>query len=617
MDEITITLDGKKVIGKIGDSVLDAAMSGGVEIPHLCDRADPSACGSCGLCVVEIEGEQDLLPACMTKIRDGMIVRTSLYRIRKARAGALDRLLEKDKRDCKAPCFSHCPAHTDIPGYLRQIAEGNDREAVRIVKETNPFPASIGRICPHPCEKVCRRNRAGGALSIAYLKAFAADKDLCSGNPYEALAAPSTGKKVAVIGGGPAGLTAAYYLRLVGHEVTVYDAMPEMGGMLRYGIPEYRLPKAVLKKEIEQIRKAGVLFKNGVRIGKDCSLEMIKDSVDAVIVAIGAWKESRIGCPGEDLSGVWSAIEFLRMVNEGKRPDIGKNVIVVGGGNTAMDVCRTAVRCGAENVAVVYRRTKVEALAEDREITEAMEEGVHFCFLTTPTEILGENGKVCAVRLQHMKLGEPDADGRRLPIPVEGKTKLFPADTVLSAVGQRCDPDGFWPLVKTEKGNLAADETTGATNLDGIFAIGDGANHGASIAIKAIAEASRTARAVNAWLLGAPMNVEHPIRFHQRTGKDEDHSGCEQKDRAVMPIEEPSVRRKNFDEVIRGFSVEEARKEAKRCLSCGCRDFEHCKLIRYANGGETGVSEDFQQKDISVKHIIFTAKEDAFYLETL
>ena len=342
-------------------------------------------------------------------------------------------------------------------------------------------------------------------------------------------------------------------------------------------------PKRCSKKEVEQIKKTGVIYKNNVRIGKDCSLADIKDRADAVIVAIGAWKESRINCPGENLTGVLSGIEFLREVNEGKYPDLGENVLVVGGGNTAMDVCRTAVRCGAKNVTVLYRRTRTEALAEDREITEATEEGVCFRFLSTPIEILGENGKVCAVRIQIMQLGEPDGSGRRFPVPVKGKTEILSADTILFAIGQHCETEGFWPLAKTEEGNLAADERTGATNLDGVFAIGDSTNRGASIAIEAIAEAGRTAKAVDAWLSGSEMDGKNPIYSHRKGFEKEDLSGYSQKERAVMSLEEPLVRCKNFAEVIRGFSEEEARKEAKRCLSCGCREYEHCRLIRYAN----------------------------------
>lgn len=580
MGDMTILLDGREITGKTGDSILATATANGVEIPHLCE--DNSA-SSCGLCVVEVKGDPRLLPACTTKIQDGMVVRTTTLRVQKAQTEALEQLLGAHERDCKEPCFLRCPAHTDVPGYLRQIALGNDREAVRIIKETIPLPASIGRVCPHPCETDCRRNQAGGALSIAYLKAFAADRDLASENPYEAPKAPSTGKKVAVIGGGPAGLSAAYYLNLAGHEVTVYDAMPEMGGMLRYGIPEYRLPKAVLKKEIERIEKTGVVFENNVRVGKDRSFEEIKDGANAVLVAIGAWKESRIGCPGEALSGVWSGIEFLRAVNEGKRPDLGKNVVVIGGGNTAMDACRTAVRCGAENVTVVYRRTRTEALADDREIAEAMEEGVHFRFLTSPAEILGENGRVRGICLQIMRLGEPDAGGRRHPIPVEGKTEILPADTVLSAIGQRCESEGFWPLTKTENGNLAADERTGATNLDGVFAIGDATNRGASIAIEAIAEANRAAKAVDAWLSGAPMTDEKPFYSQRKRTEAENSTKRGQEERVVMPVQKAENRRNNFEEVIRGFSEEEARKEAGRCLSCGCPDYDTCRLIQYAN----------------------------------
>ncbi len=300
------------------------------------------------------------------------------------------------------------------------------------------------------------------------------------------------------------------------------------------------------------------------------------------MVTIGAWSGSSVGCPGEELEGVLSGIDFLREVNMGVIPDLGKNVAVVGGGNTAMDACRTAVRCGAENVYVIYRRTREEAPAEDIEITEAIEEGVTFKFLTNPAEIIGEDGKVKQMRLQIMELGEPDASGRRRPIPVEGKFEMLDVDTVISAIGQRCAPAGFEDITLTRKGTIEANENSGLTNLEGVFAAGDATNKGASIAIRAIAEADAAALAIDAYLNGIELDYREPY-YSERNVTAEDFADREKEPRAVMPVKDPDYRRRNFDAVINGFSDEQARKEAARCLECGCHDYEDCKLIRYAN----------------------------------
>ncbi len=582
MEQIKITIDGREIIGNKGDTVLTIAANNNIEIPNLCYNSKLKLYGACGLCLIEAEGMPKLLRACSAVATDGMVLRTDTPRVTRARKIALELIMSDHEGDCVGPCKLNCPAHTDIQGYVKQIALGNDSEAVKIIKEKIPIPASIGRVCPHPCESHCRRELVEEPLSIAYLKAFAADKDLESANPFKPVCAESSGKKVGIIGGGPAGLTAAYYLALSGHAVTVFEAMPEMGGMLRYGIPEYRLPKAVLAKEVAAIAELGVEMKNNVRIGADISFAEIKDSFDAVLVTIGAWKGSGIGCEGDKLEGVLSGIDFLREVNMGARPDVGKNVAVVGGGNTAMDACRTAVRCGAENVYVIYRRTRAEAPAEDIEITEAIEEGVEFLFLTNPAEIIGENGKVKAVKLQIMELGEPDASGRRKPIPVEGKFKMIDADTVISAIGQKCLPVGFDDIELTKWGTIVADPVTGLTNKDGVFAAGDATNNGASIAIDAIAEAGRAAKAIDAYLLGMPMDFPEPY-YSKRNVTKEMLADREKAPRAVMAVVDPEERKKTFDAIIKGFTDEQARSEAKRCLECGCHDFADCKLIRYAN----------------------------------
>ena len=603
MEKIKITINGKEFFAENGKTVLEVAAENGIEIPNLCYNKNLKIYGACGLCVVEIEGFNKLFRACATKAEDGMVIKTDTMRTNRARKIALELIMSDHVGDCKGPCSLNCPAKTDVQGYLKEIALGNDKKAVEIIKEKIPIPASIGRICPHPCEAKCRRKFVEEPVSIAYLKAFAADNDLSSEEPFKPEKAESTGKKVSIIGGGPAGLTAAYYLSLLGHEVTIYDAMPEMGGMLRYGIPEYRLPKKVLEKEISAIKNLGVLMKNNMSIGKDISFEEIRENSDAVLIAAGAWKATGIGCSGEELSGVISGIEFLRKVNSGNIPEIGKNVAVVGGGNTAMDACRTAIRCGAENVYVIYRRTRAEAPAEDIEIEEAIEEGVNFKFLTNPSEIIGENGKVKAVKLQVMELGEEDSSGRRKPVPVEGKFKTVEVDTVVSAIGQKFDPFGFGALELTNRGTIFASQKSCATNLEGVFAAGDATNKGASIAIEAIAEANLAVKAIDAYLNGVPFDFFEPY-YSKKEVSEKDFSERDKIKRAKMPVKESSERRKNFDEVILGFSEEAARNEAKRCLECGCHDFKDCKLIRYAN-----LKPVFPERFSGEKHESFTERK--------
>ena len=591
------------VFGKNGDTILKIAAENGIEIPNLCHSDYLKPFGACGICLVEVAGTKKLLRACSTKAEEGMIVFTNSERVEKARRIALELIMSDHEGDCVAPCSLGCPAHTDVQGYLKQISFGNYSEAVKIIKEKIPVPSSVGRICPHPCEAKCRRNLAGEPLSVAYLKAFASDMDIASENPFVPEILPETGKKAAIIGGGPAGIAAAYRLRLSGHSVTVFDAMPEMGGMLRYGIPEYRLPKAVLKKEISAIEALGVEFRNNVKIGKDITFDEIRSDFDAVLIAVGAWKSAKIGCPGEELDGVYSGIGFLREINSGRTVDIGKNVAVVGGGNTAMDSCRTAIRCGAEKVYVIYRRTREEAPAEDIEISEAIEEGVDFRFLTNPAEIIGENGKVKAVRLQIMELGEPDSSGRRKPVPVEGKFEILEVDSVISAIGQVCDAAGFDGIELTQKGTVLMNGQNGTTNLEGVFAAGDATNKGASIAIEAIAEGNKAAAAMDAYLSGMPLDFPEPV-YSEREVSEKDYAHIKKTEREKMPVKPAGTRKKSFDEVINGFSEEQAIAEAKRCLQCGCHDYHDCKLIRYANENRIDM-----RKIKGVKHNSFTERK--------
>ena len=509
------------------------------------------------------------------------MIYTESERVVRTRKTSIELLMSDHDGDCRGPCVLNCPASVNAQGYVQAIARGDDKEAVRIIKERLPMPACIGRVCPHPCEDGCRRQMVEESISIAYLKYFAADRVIQAGG-YLPPKAAATGKRVGIIGGGPGGLTAAYYLSLKGHRVTVVDAMPQMGGMLRYGIPEYRLPKRVLDEEVAEIASLGVEMKNNFRIGRDVTFEEFKNSYDAVVLAIGAWESMPIGCPGEELDGVMGGIDFLRQVAMGEKPAIGDQVAVVGGGNTAMDACRTAVRLGAKEVYVVYRRTEAEMPAEQLEIDEAREEGVIYKFLTNPAEIVGENGRVKEIKLQVMELGEPDESGRRRPVPVEGKFETLPVTCVISAIGQKANVAGFEGIELNRKGIISADETSYRTSMPGVFAVGDATNQGASIAIEAIGEARRCAKVVDLYLNGVQVPYQKTYLSVKKVSP-EYFADYIKLPRAKMPTRPPEERKHDFQEINLGFSEAQARAEAARCLDCGCHDFAECKLIRCAN----------------------------------
>lgn len=580
MDMINLTINGQKISAPAGTTILEAAKQNGIYIPTLCYDEAVEVYGACGLCVVEAEGIPKLLRSCSAKISEGMVVNTESERVVKSRKIAMELLMSAHDGDCIAPCQLACPANTDCQGYVGLIANGKFDDAIKLIKNKISLPASIGRVCPHPCEKACRRGKVEEPINIAQLKAFAADLDL-KGDSYVPDVADSTGKKIAIIGGGPAGLTAGLYLRELGHEVTVFDMMEKMGGMLRYGIPQYRLPKEVLDAEISLIEKTGVKMVNNCRLGRDITLDEIRNDNDAVILAPGAWKSSPMRVKGEDADGVYGGIDFLRSVIKGSPVEIGERVAVCGGGNTAMDACRTAVRLGAKEVYVIYRRTEKEMPAEEIEIKESKEEGVIYKFLTNPIEIHNENGRVTGMTLQIMELGEPDASGRRKPVAVEGKTEYIALDSVIMAIGQKLDSTDFTSVELTDRGTIKADEDTFMTDLDGVFAIGDATNKGASIAIEAIGEADRCVKVVDAYLNGEELDFT-PKYISKRDDSRIDLSAKEKEPRIVAGVLDADVRKANFDEVSLGLTVEEAKKEAERCLECGCREYFKCKLLSVA-----------------------------------
>ena len=581
MKKIKVTINGKVCTGKPGQTLLEIAEENGIAIPNLCHNGQLKHYGGCSLCVVEAEGSPKLLRACSTVATDGQVIDTESERVVRTRKTSIELLMSDHDGDCRGPCVLKCPASVNAQGYIQAIARGDDKEAVRILKERLPIPASIGRVCPHPCEGGCRRQMVEEAISISYLKYFAADRVIAAGGYLPAKAA-ATGKRVGIIGGGPGGLTAAYYLSLKGHRVTIVDAMPQMGGMLRYGIPEYRLPKKVLDEEIAEIASLGVEMKNNYRIGVDATFEEFKSKYDAVVLAIGAWESMPVGCPGEELEGVMGGIDFLQRVALGEKPDIGDKVAVVGGGNTAMDACRTAVRLGAKEVYVVYRRTEKEMPAEQIEIDESREEGVIYKFLTNPAEIIGENGKVKEIKLQVMELGEPDESGRRRPVPVPGKFEVLPVTCVIAAIGQKANVAGFESVELNRKGIIAADETSYRTSVEGVFAVGDATNKGASIAIEAIGEARRCAKVVDLYLNGVDVPY-HKTYLSVKDVSPEYFEDYIKLPRTKMNVRPPEERKHDFEEINLGFTEAQARAEAARCLDCGCHDFEECKLIRCAN----------------------------------
>ncbi len=585
MKKFRLNIDGKEVLGMPGQTILEVASENDIYIPTLCYDERTEIYGSCGLCVCEVDGNPKLVKACATEIASNMVIKTNTEKVTETRKTNLELLLSNHVGDCRPPCVLACPAQTDCQGYVGLIANGQMDEAIELIKSKIPLPGSIGRVCPHPCEDACRRKLIDEPVSIQWLKRFVSDNEMAGEeDPFMPEIAPESGKKVAVIGGGPLGLSAAYFLRQLGHEITIYEAMPKLGGMLRYGIPEYRLPKAVIDEEVLRIEKMGVKIVNNTKIGTDISFEKIKTDNDAVVVCIGAWVSTGVGCKGEDAEGVIGGIDFLRKVVRNEEIKLGDNVCIVGGGNTAMDACRTAVRLGAKNVYNVYRRTKDEMPAEQIEIIEADEEGVIFKTLTNPIEIVkDENGKVCKIILQVMELGEPDASGRRSPRPIEGKTETLEMDTVILAIGQAVDPVGFDSLDKTRKQGIVYDKDTFMTNLPGVFAGGDCGNDKISIAIEAIADAKKMSYIVDSYLEGESIKFEAPYVVERDDITEKTFEDRERQCRPKMEHLTPEERKDNFTEVVFGYTEEDAIEEANRCLECGCHDFFECKLIKYAN----------------------------------
>ncbi len=598
--DINIIINGKPAKGKANEYIVEIAKREGIIIPTLCndDRLEPFS--SCFVCVVEIEGNPKPQPACSTRISEGMVIHTESEKVFKARQTALNLMLSNHYADCVAPCKETCPAGVDVQGYISLIEKGLYEEAVALIKEVNPLPAICGRVCVRPCEAACRRNLLdeGTGVGIDYMKRFAADYDLQSANQFVPELAKSTGKKVAIIGAGPGGLAAAYYLQVKGHQCDIYEAQAHPGGWLRYGIPEYRLPNNVIDQEVKNITDLGVNIFYNKKLGDDLKYKEVQDNYDATVLCIGSQRGTLIGCEGDDADGVYSGIDYLRnMETTGQRYDFkDKTVMVVGGGNTAMDCCRSALRCNSTDVKVVYRRTEKEMPANPIEIHESKLEGVEYLLLHNPVRVNKHpDGKLKSVTLIKMELGAPDASGRCRPVPIDGSEFDVEVDYILAAIGQKTVINFLEDVnstatngeLKANKwGDIDANSKTLQTGIPSMFAAGDGVSGPATL-IEAIAQANIAWVGCHQYLTGEEITpikkkfVSHKDNFQDQDTND--YLGRYQKQmRQEMPVLDPKDR-VNYKEVELGYENEEiAQDEANRCFECGCSEFFDCKLQQYA-----------------------------------
>ena len=475
-----------------------------------------------------------------------------------------------------APCKAACPAHIPVQGYLKLAAQGRYTEALELIKTENPFPAVCGRICNKRCEAECTRGDVDEAVAIDEVKRFIADHDMHEETRFVPKMVNQIGRpyaeKIAVIGAGPAGMSCAYYLAQKGYPVTVFDRNPVPGGMLTLGIPSFRLEKDVLNAEIDILKEMGVEFRCGVEVGKDVTIQQLRDEgYKGFYLAIGAQKSAKLRIPGEELEGVLGGVDFLREVNLGNKPDIGRRCAVIGGGNVAMDVCRSAVRLGAEETYVFYRRSEAEMPADPEEVREAMEEGVKFRFLSAPVEIIGTDGRVSAIKIEKMELGEPDERGRRKPVGT-GEFEIVEIDSVIGAVGQTVD----WgtldvgALKTTKKNTAEADSLTYQTAQPDIFVGGD-CYTGPKFAIDAIAAGKEAAISLHRYVHpGQTLTAGRDRREYRALDKEHAMIGIGGFDREHRQTPGyNAAKAKTFADARVTFTEEQVRKECARCLGCG------------------------------------------------
>lgn len=680
---IKLIINGRKIEAEAGNTVLEAALRAGIYIPNLCYHPDLPPIGACRLCIVEIEGMEDIPTACTTPIKDGMIVHTDTPRIQELRknimwlilsehpldldkssqlkkvaeyigvkqilagytprtknipvisddplfirdiercilcgrcvrmcqevrkigalgfinrgintivgtnyglplkdaackfcaacvevcpSGALvdkEKFEEKDREKVLLPCTNTCPAGIDAARYVRLIAEGRFQDALEVVRERVPFPKVLGYVCDHPCEEVCRRSQVNEPIAIRALKRFVAELD--SGRWRSKITlAPQTGKQVAIVGSGPAGLTAAWFLKKSGHSVTVFETLVEPGGMMRIGIPEYRLPRDVLNQEIKDIENIGVKIKTSTKI--ESLDELFNQGFAAVFLALGATKGLKMGIAGEDEPRVLDGISVLKAINFKNKVDISGEVAVVGGGNVAIDVARSALRVGAKKVTILYRRTQEEMPASKEEVEGALKEGVKISFLVAPQRLLRATNKL-KIECIRMQLGEPDSSGRRRPIPIEGSEFTVKADRLIVAIGQKSAVPKECASLMNKKGGIEADAETMSCSRKGVFAGGDLVSGSASV-IEAIQAGRKAAISIDKYLGGKGQIEQEFVPEEQGArclGREEGFAYKQRVEIATLTVKK---RLSGFCEVERCLDEKKAVAEAGRCLRCQLR----------------------------------------------
>jgi formate dehydrogenase major subunit len=571
LKKVTITLDNEQIDVAAGTTILEAAKARGIFIPTFCHAEELAPKAACFVCVVEVAGQSDLLPSCSTEVVEGMEIATGSRRVEEARRTCVELLLSDHLGDCVGPCMSACPAGIDIPGFISHLAEGKSREALELIKHDMPLPAILGRVCKKPCEDACRRQLVEKPISICHLKRYAADV-VSDREEYIPRKAPATDKKVAIVGSGPSGLTAAYYLQLLGHSCTVFDAHPAPGGMLRYGIPNFRLPGEVIDREVEVIARLGAEFKHGTSLGEDITLRELRGEYDAVFLGLGAQKPLTLQLAGEEAKGVISGLGFL--AEEDGKGTVGKKVIVIGGGDVAIDAARVALRKGGEEVHLYCLEQEAEMPAGQLEIEEARAEGITIHPGLGVKEIAVKGANVTGVELKQCT-SVFDAKGAFNPAYDEDATGKDSCDTLIVAIGQEVvSPTRFTTC-----------EQTLQTDLEGVFAGGDCVT-GPSNAVRAVEAGRKAAISIDQYVLGKAV-VGDPACYRHTMGElSEVPEGVtakyEKEERVRMPSLSAKARKTSYDEIETGLTEELVLSEAKRCMACGCRDAHECKLRSYA-----------------------------------
>lgn len=552
----------------------------------------PSKCNGCGdceiVCPVSVSNEFDA----------GLSKRKAIYR---PFPQAVPNIFTIEKKGI-SPCRVACPAGVNAHGYVALIAAGKYQEALDLERQANPFASVCGRVCNHPCESNCNRLNVEKPIAIASLKRFIADYELKKGRELPPPIEKVKFDKTAVIGGGPAGLACAYFLVKQGYPVTIFESLPELGGMLITGIPEFRLPRPAIKADIDYILAHGIDVKTNQTLGKEFSFDdLLKQNYKAIFLATGAWKGLKLGITGENLSGVYQVLDFLRQVNL-KTKDLstelnGKRVSVIGGGNAALDAARTSLRLGAKEVSIIYRRSRREMPANDWEIEEGEKEGIKIVFLAAPTKIIGKDGKVSGIECQKMELGPPDSTGRRAPIPIPKSEFIIDTDIIIPAVSQAPDASLFPDLEKTKWGSVKVNPDNMMTSQEGIFAGGDLVSGPATV-IEAVAAGKKAAENIELYLKGEELKTAETANPEIAQFTPEEYAKFPKQNRTEMP-KISLTERQSFKEVETGFTEEEAKQEALRCLNCSvCSECMECVKVCEAVAIDHNMKDETEEFEI-------------------